>query len=56
VESETVEVAGALVLVLGGAAAGVDALELVLLLLLLPQAAANRASGVISNIADLLTY
>ena len=52
-ESETVELAGALVL--GGVAAGVDALELVLLLLL-PHAATSRASGGISNSADLLTH
>jgi hypothetical protein len=52
VESETVEAAGALVVVLGG----VDELELVPVLLLLPQAATSRASTVISNGADLLTH
>jgi peptidoglycan/xylan/chitin deacetylase (PgdA/CDA1 family) len=55
VESETLEAAGALVVVLG-VAAGVDALELVLLLLLLPQAVTSSASEVISNSADLLTH
>lgn len=54
-ESDTVEEVGALVVVLG-VAAGVDALELVLLLLLLPQAVTSRASVLISNNADLLTH
>ena len=38
-----------------GAAAGVDELDVELLLELLPHAAARRASGTISSAADLLT-
>ena len=53
VESATAEAAGAVGVVFGVVAAGVGAVELVLLLL--PQAAASRASRLISNAADLLT-